>query len=478
MEFAKNALKRKKMLIFLALLLIVGITVYHHTHKELPDGLSYEGKVHKVKDVRFLYDLTYKANNGEKKFEHEIFDTIIKRIDEAEDFIILDMFLFNDYYKKDIGYPEISETISKKLIAQKKKHKNIKIIFITDEINLTYGSHKSETLMELRENGIEIIFTDLDPLRDSNPLYTGVWRVFFQWFGQSGEGWIPNPMAKNAPDVTLRSYLELLNLKANHRKIFATEKTTIVASANPHDASGFHSNIAFETSGNVIGDLLQAEQAVANFSEGGKLPEFKSVEESGPIEVQVLTEGKILKHLLKELKEAGNGDAIWIGMFYLAERNVIDEIDKAADRGAKVKIILDPNTNAFGNQKSGLPNIPVAAEMKKLGSENIEIKWYNAGEEQYHTKMMYVDHGEKGVIVGGSANFTRRNLDDLNLETNLKIVAPANSKIVNDVNAYFQRLWNNENGKYTLDYESNKDKMTPFKYIVYWIQKILQFTSY
>lgn len=478
MGMAKKFLKSKKMLILLILAVIVGSTAYYHTHKELPKGLSYEGKVHKVKDVRFLYDLTYTDNNGEKKFEHEIFDTVIKRISEAEEYIVLDMFLFNDYYKKDMGYPEISENISEKLITQKKKHKNLKVVFITDEINLTYGSHKSDTLKELRQNGIEVIFTKLDPLRDSNPLYTGIWRVFFQWFGQSGEGWIPNPMAKNAPDVTLRSYLELLNLKANHRKIFVTEKTAIVASANPHDASGFHSNIAFETSGNVIGDILEAEQAVSDFSGGGKLPEFTAVKEEGQIEVQALTEGKIFKHLLEELKKTGKGENVWIGMFYLAERNVVDEIDKAADRGAKVNIILDPNTNAFGNQKSGLPNIPVSAEMKKLGSKNINIKWYDAGEEQYHTKMIYFDRKEKATILGGSANFTKRNLDDFNLETNLKISAPADSQVVKDVDQYFQRLWNNDGGNFTLEYEENKDTMTPFKYIIYWIQKILRFTSY
>lgn len=474
----KKIFRSKKILFLLAIAFVVGSTVYYHTHKDLPKGLSYEGKIHKVKDVRFLYDLTYTDEHGEKRFEHEIFDTVLKRIGEAEDFIVLDMFLFNDYYKKDMGYPEISENISEKLVAQKKKHKDLKVVFITDEINLTYGSHKSGTLKDLRENGIEVIFTDLDPLRDSNPLYTGVWRVFFQWFGQSGEGWIPNPMAKNAPDVTLRSYLELLNLKANHRKIFVTEKTAIVASANPHDASGFHSNIAFETSGNVIGDILEAEQAVADFSGGGKLPKNKSVKEIGKIEVQVLTEGKIFKHLIEELSKTKSGEKVWIGMFYLAERNVIDEIDKAADRGAEVNIILDQNTNAFGNQKSGLPNIPVTAEMKKLGSKNIHIKWYDSGEEQYHTKMIYFDRKEHATVIGGSANFTRRNLDDLNLETNLKISAPKDSQFVKEVDDYFQRIWNNRDGSFTLDYEENEDTMTPFKYIIYWIQKILRFTSY
>ena len=478
MGMAKKLIQKKKLLVLLILAIIVGSTIFYHTHKELPRGLSYEGEVHRVKDVRFLYDLTYTGADGEMKYDHQIFKRVIKGIGEAEDFIVMDMFLFNAYFKEDMGYPEISETISEKLIAQKQKHSDLKIVFITDEINLTYGSHRSGTLKELRDNDIEVIFTDLDPLRDSNPLYTGIWRVFFQWFGQSGEGWIPNPMAKNAPDVTLRSYLELLNLKANHRKVFVTEKTAIVASANPHDASGFHSNIAFETNGNVIADILEAEQAVSDFSEGGKLPQFDPVKEAGPIEVQVLTEGKIFKHLLDELRKTEKGDHIWIGMFYLAERQVIDEIDKAADRGAKVNIILDPNTNAFGNQKSGLPNIPVSAEMKKMGSKDIQIKWYNAGEEQYHSKIIYFDRGEQGTIIGGSANFTRRNLDDFNLETNLKISAPSNTQVIKDVDQYFSRIWNNDDAKYTLNYEEIEDKMTPFKYIVYWIQKIFRFTSY
>lgn len=478
MRNGKNVFKRKPLLLFMILAILLVSTAVYQTKKDLPEGLSYEGEVHRVKDVRFLHDLTYEGIDGKQRYEHEIFDTVIKRIGEAEDFIVMDMFLFNGYYKEDMGYPEISESISEKLIAQKKKHKNLKVVFITDEINLTYGAHESGVLKELRDHEIEVIFTNLDPLRDSNPLYTAFWRVFLQWFGQSGEGWIPNPMAKNAPDVTLRSYLELLNLKANHRKVFVTEKTAIVASANPHDASGFHSNIAFETSGNIIGDILESEQAVANFSGGGNLPEYTPKKSEGDMKVQILTEGKILKHLLNELKNTGKGDRIWVGMFYLAERKVIDEIDKAADRGAKINIILDPNTNAFGNQKSGLPNIPVSEEIMEFGSENIKIKWYNAGQEQYHTKMIYFDRGKNSVILGGSANFTRRNLDDLNLETNIKIAADSDSQAIKDVDQYFTRIWNNEGAEYTLDYEENKDKMTPFKYIIYWIQRILWFTSY
>lgn len=86
---------------------------------------------------------------------------------------------------------------------------------------------------------------------------------------------LPNPLAKTAPQVTVSSYLELLNIKANHRKVLATEKTAIITSANPHDASGFHSNIAFQIEGKLISDLLKSEQATLDFSSGGKLPKYR-----------------------------------------------------------------------------------------------------------------------------------------------------------------------------------------------------------
>ncbi len=36
----------------------------------------------------------------------------------------------------------------------------------------------------------------------------------------------------------------MLNFKANHRKILITENEALITSANVHDASAYHSNIA------------------------------------------------------------------------------------------------------------------------------------------------------------------------------------------------------------------------------------------
>ncbi|MBM7619291.1 HKD family nuclease [Bacillus tianshenii] len=476
-------IKKYKISLFIGfiVLIVIGTSIYH-SYKPLPENVSFEGKEHYVDDVEFLYDLTYKRND-EVVTEHEIFDRIFEVIEEAEEFVVIDMFLFNGYNDGERDFPPLSENLLKALLDKKKKNPQMEMVFITDEINTTYGSHEAEELKMLDESGIKVVKTNLDVLRDSNPLYSGVWRVFFQWFGQGGTGWIKNPMSKNAPETTVRSYLKLLNVKANHRKVVITDKTAIISSANPHDASGYHSNTAFEVSGPIIGDLLKTEQAVLDFSDEGELPAYDNkadLEETDNknIAVQLLTEGKILKHLVEEIKQTEKGEDIWVGMFYLAERKVVDELIAASQRGVTIKMVLDPNEHAFGQQKIGMPNRPVAAEMVEEGKGKIEIKWFNTGGEQYHPKMIYFKRPEESTIIGGSANFTRRNLFDLNLETDIKIMAPNNEDIIKEMDSYFQRLWNNEDAEFTLPLEKYQDETTPVKKVLYRIQKLLRFTTY
>lgn len=473
--------KRKIFILLISTFLLIYImTMIYQIKKPLPEGLSYEGKIHNAteEDIRFLFDLTYK-DGKEIKVDQQIFKQVFNAINEAEQFIVLDFFLYNGYYDKELNFPPLSETLTHKLIEKKRKNPNMPIVLITDEINTSYNSHKNEQFEKLKEAGIQIVFSDLDKLRDSIPLYSAFWRMFFKPFGQEGQGWLPNMMANQAPDMTLRSYLKLFNIKANHRKTVVTDKTALVLSGNPHDASAYHSNIAFELKGPIIRDLLASEQAVASYSNGPQLPSASSVEKpEGDHTVQLLTEGKVLKHVLQEINETKAGDELWLGMFYIAERKVIDAIYSASERGVNIKMILDPNENAFGNKKSGLPNRPVAREFNEKSSGKINIRWYNTTNEQYHPKLMYIRKQNQAVIIGGSTNFTARNLDDLNLETNVKISAPLNSSITRETNDYFNKLWNNENGDFTLGFDKYQDTLTPLQRIIYAIQKTTRFTTF
>ncbi|KMK95802.1 phospholipase D family protein [Rossellomorea marisflavi] len=482
--------KKKRWLIGLAIIMLLSTIMFYQRTKPLPDGVSYAGGIHSIpeEDVEFIYDLTYQKD-GKEEYDHSIFDEVNKTVSEAEDFLILDLFLFNGYTKNDRNYPKISEELSKTIQKRMKEKPDLKVVFISDDVNTTYGSHKTDQLEPLKELGAEVIFTDLDRLRDPNLLYSGVWRAGIQWFGQKGNGWLPNPMAPSAPEVTARSYLKLLNVKANHRKVVISEKEGMVLSANPHDASGFHSNIAFRVKGDILKDMIKAEKAVAAFS-GGNMNAFPSdkevdelithVEASGGKEVkaQILTERKVQTNVVKALDKAKEGDEVWIGMFYLADRDIIDAIENAADRKVDVRMVLDPNQNAFGQEKIGLPNLPIASELNKLDNKHISIRWYNTNKEQYHTKFIYVKGKESSTVIGGSSNYTSRNLDDYNLEENILFTGAPDSRLMTDVDDYFQRIWNNENGTYTVEYKKYQDKLPIFKYIMYVLQKVFQVTTY
>lgn len=458
-------------------MLVTGIGVFNHL-KPLPEGLSYEGDVYQTDDVTFLSDLTYEKPDGDMTNEQEIFNEALNMIEEAEEVIVVDMFLFNDFTDQDRDFPDLSGKLTEALIKQKQAHPNLQIVFITDPINTGYHSYESKHLTDLEDNGIEVVLTNLSKLHDSNKPYSALWRLFIQPFGQRGKGWLPNPFAEGAPPLTIRSYFELFNVKANHRKALMTENSGLITSANPHNESGFASNIGFKVKGDILTDMMVAEQAIIDYSGGEtkiNIPE-KTKNEQGDMTVQYVTEKKILNHLLQEINQAEEGDVIWSGMFYLANRDIMDALDDATDRGVKVNLILDANKVAFGNQKTGLPNLPVASELTK--NEDITIRWYETDEDQYHTKLLYIKKPHENVVIGGSANYTTRNLNDLNLENNIIIKGNKEEEMMKDVDHYFERLWNNEDGIFTSAYQTNEEELTPVLRLTYWVQKLSGLTTY
>ncbi|MDO7906492.1 phospholipase D family protein [Paenibacillus sp. JX-17] len=466
----------------LLVLWLIAVMIYQ-THKPLPEGVSYESPVYRTSQVTFLQDLTYPNGAGGTAQKQQIYNRILHIVDEAESFIVIDLFLFNDYIHEGQTFPQVSAGLANRLTEKKKTHPDMDIVFITDEINTNYNSAPNPLLERMKKAGIRVVITDVDPLRDSTPAYSAVWRTFFQWFGQSGNGWIPNLMSSQGPDITMRSYLKLMNVKANHRKVVASEKSALISSGNVHDASAFHSNIAFEVHGEVIGDILKAEQAVLDFSGGGQLPAYSSepaaATASGAYQIRYVTEGKVYDRVLEAIHGAGSGDQIDMGMFYLADRKVIEGLLEASERGAAIRVLLDPNENAFGQDKIGIPNRPVASELHSKSNGRIAVKWYNTTEEQYHTKLLYVrHHGGDSIMMGGSTNFTPRNLNNYNLENDLWVQAPSGSELDQNLEHYFDRLWNNKGAEFSLELPAYQEKTNFLKDWAYRLQTILGFTTF
>jgi hypothetical protein len=131
--------------------------------------------------------------------------------------------------------------------------------------------------------------------------------------------------------------------------------------------------------------------------------------------------------------------------------------------------VLDPNKDAFGWTKTGIPNRPVAHMLKNKG---IEIRWADTHGEQCHSKMLCASFKDQTTtIVLGSANFTRRNLDDFNLETDVVVSGPAGSKALADATEMFDAVWSNRDHRtYTVGYEAYA-VTSPFQHLIYWFME-------
>ena len=441
----------------------------YHIYKPLPEGLDYTGKLRHA-NVKFLADKTYLDAQGKQQQEHQIFNQILKLIDEAQTTIVLDMFLFNDEVgSSKISHDKLTQNLTEALIVKKRMTPQIEIKVITDPINSVYGSIAPEHYRQLRQAGIEVIETDLTALRASNPLWSGFWYLCCQGVGNNAEkGWLPNPFGDEK--ITLRSYLSLFNFKANHRKTVVVDTLegwkTLVTSMNPHDGSSHHSNVALMVTGNTAIDVLKTEQAVGRMSKGD-IPvvivgEFEEAKEFP--QAQVLTEKAILDATLKLIETAKSGENIDLAMFYLSEREIVKELIAAKQRGVNVKVLLDPNKDAFGREKNGIPNRQVASELNEAG---VQVRWCNTQGEQCHSKMILKSNIQQSEMILGSANFTARNLKNYNLETNIRVVGNSSADVFKDAQSYFNTAWSNLDAKnMSVDYAQYADE-SKWKYGLY-----------
>lgn len=453
--------------------------------KPLHKNISYQSETYYLEEnnVEFLYDLTYKNKKGEIIHEQEIFENIFNTIKNADKYILLDMFLYNsDLGKANNSYLPLSSMLTKHLIEKKKSDPKIKIDLISDEINTVYNGFKSKQFEEMKNVGINLQLTNLNSLRDTNPIYSSIYRIFFIWFGNIENGKLmPHPFNTNET-VSIRSYLKLLNFKANHRKVIIADNndntyTILITSANPHDGSSAHSNVGIKINGSFAKEIYNAEIPASNnkLSDTSFTKENKINTTKNMLELTLITESKIRINILNEIEKLGEGDFINLAMFYLSDRKIINSIKKASKRGVGVNIILDPNKDAFGYEKNGIPNRQVAHELVKNSDNKIKLKWYNTNGEQFHTKLIHIKKKDgTSIVILGSANYTKRNLADYNLEMNVKVKGNNSSDFFIEVENYFNRIFNNNDGnKYTLAYEKYKEPSI-FKY---WLYRFQEFTG-
>jgi phosphatidylserine/phosphatidylglycerophosphate/cardiolipin synthase-like enzyme len=463
-------------------------------YKPLPDGVGVRGAIvdTSLADLKFLADVTGADAFGAPVVRQQIFDAVLKLVGSAREYLVLDFFLFNGQRGAAIGdkpHRELSVELRDALLARKRAVPELHVLVIADPINDVYGGLPSPDLAALRSAGIDVVTPDLDALRDSNPIYSSLWRLTVKWWsgGGGGDGDLPNPLDAGPSRVSFGSWARLLNFKADHRKVIIGDDgrggmTGIVTSANPHDASSLHSNVGVKLSGAALEPLLDSELALAahaGWHRGWELPKATSIAVASPettARVQALTEGEIRAAILRNFASARAGDSIDIAMFYLSERGVIRSLVSAAKRGVAVRVILDPNKDAFGRTKNGIPNRSVATELAAASDGAIKVRWFRTHGEQFHSKLVAIRTASEFWFTLGSANLTRRNLEDFNLEANIAASVPVNAEIATQINAWFESLWTNR-GPPELEYTAEFGAYADPSQGSYWLYRLMEATG-
>jgi phosphatidylserine/phosphatidylglycerophosphate/cardiolipin synthase-like enzyme len=163
-------------------------------------------------------------------------------------------------------------------------------------------------------------------------------------------------------------------------------------------------------------------------------------------------------------------------MFYLSDREVIDALLAAARRGVAVRVILDPNKDAFGRTKNGIPNRSVASELAAASDGAIKVRWYRTHGEQFHAKLVALRTVNEFWFTLGSANLTRRNLEDFNLEANVAAGVPLNSEIAASISGWFETLWTNQ-GSPALEYTAEFGAYADPAQGTYWLYRLMESTG-
>lgn len=431
--------------LLLAAIIVWLAATWWHTRKPLPEGLHVNGPWRRAEGLALLLDEAFLDALGARQYRQTIFAEWRRLIDQAHRLVVVDLFLLDD--------GPLGRSLCQALIRRKAQVPDLEAVVLVDPINRCYGGRPAPQLEALRAAGIQAMTCDLTPGRDPNPSWSALWRGLFRPLGNTPRrGWLPNPLGTG--HVTLRTYLSLLNFNANHRKTLVVDHgdgwQAVVSSANADSDSRDYRNAALRLGGAVALDLLHSELALARRSGLTEQPTHCPVPPpaeavSALPRLRLLTEGAIRDALLETVRQSQSGETLELCAYYLAHRRMIRALIAAQRRGVTLRLLLDPNESHFGRASPGIPNRQTARELTRAG---LAIRWIGDAQAHAHGKWL-LRHGGKrpATLLIGSANLSRRSLDDYNFEANVQLEADDTHPVIRQAQESFARYWHNRHGE-------------------------------
>ena len=454
------------------------------THKSLPPGTHVATPACTVPTagLAFIADVTTADAFGRPVVSQGIFDAVLGLIAHAHRLIVLDYGAFAGAAKQEAPQRRVAAALTDALLTRWREQPDLAILVITDPVNDGYGASQSENLQLLRAAGVEVVTTDLNRLRDPNVAWSSLWRLALRWWDH--------------PSAPLGIETRRLNFKTSDRRLIIADEpagtiAAIVGSANPSDRESAWSNVAVRVTGAPVEALLESELQIARFSGWhGRAEAYAAGAPGVPRDcataaassagmpeqgarVQLLTEGAIGSALLARLDATSAPDSVDAALEYMADRGVIEALLAAARRGVRVRLILDPNEGAAHGGVAGVPNQPVASELLSRSGGSIHVRWYRTHGERFHPALVLV-YGPRSLwLAAGSAQLTRRDLEDYNLEADAAIEFSREAPFARQALEYFDSLWANRASpgiEYTADFAVYADPAQSD----YWLYRLME----
>jgi hypothetical protein len=488
-------------LLIAALLLAWGAIALWQTGKRLAPGAHITGAWQGLPapEVRFLRDLTAADATGAPLSDRQIDAELLHMVAQARDFLVLDTGLFGDLpaagpeAPRLRAAPPVAAALVDALLQARQQRPDLQVLLLLDptSVQMRVGLN---FLDRLRAVGVTVVPVDVGRLRAPNALFVAFWQLCCRWWSPvAAEGAWPNPVGVGPSGVSLGLWGRTQGYQRSHRQLLIGDDGAgglagLIFSRPLNAEAALHSATALHMAGAALEPLLESEFVVAQFSGwsgGGAIQERSqrlierqrhsraSLADLDGARARVVSEASITEALVGRIDAAGKHDSIDVAALYLSQRELMRALLDAARRGAAVRVLLDPGKDGYGYERSGVPNREVASELAAASDGAVRVRWYRTHGEQFSPGFALIRSAARAWLMVGTAELSRRDLDDFNLAAAFIAELPVSAPASNDALSWFDALWYNRAAGGT-EYTSDVDVYADASQLGYWRYRVLE----
>jgi hypothetical protein len=491
-------------LTILTLLIVwIGSTLWH-TNRRLPPGLHISGswETLPLNEVRFLRDLSAADASGAPLSERQIDAELQRMILRAHEIVVLDAGLFGDLPAAGPRAarlrvaPTIAMQITDALLRARQEQPSLQVLMLLDpaSIELSVGS---APLDRLRAAGIDVVPVVTGRLRAPDAAFVALWQLCCGWWNHgAGVGSWPNPIGVGPPGVAMGLWGRTAPYQRSHRQLIVADDGNgnlegMIFSRALNAEAALHSATALKIAGTAVAATLESEFAVAQFSgwSGGGAMQSRaqrlierqhqglaSTPSAQIARARVVSESTIGEQLVSLIDSTNRHDSIDVAALYLCQRELVRAVMDAARRGVAVRLLLDPDKDGYGYDRSGLPNRVVASELVAGSDGAVRVRWYRTHGEQFSAGFVLIRSARRTLLAVGTADLSRRDLDDFNLAAHFLVEVPPDFGPAVDALAWFDMLWFNR-ASGGIEYTTDADVYADASQLRYWQYRLLEATG-